>query len=324
MRSNLSFLLLLGLLLPLGGAHAQTVPAIDPSLDTPIDLIFEEPASVLDIYRALGQAWGINFLFDPKLRDQEISIVLRDVSPSEGLDNVLRAVGHFYSVVDAKTLLIADDTPQNRRTHEHQVIQRFYLENSAVKDTMTMVRSLIGAKHVAAMEATNSIVIRDTADKIGIVERLLQNNDRPQAEVVVELDLLAIDSQKLRQLALKPAAEAAGAEDGLPPRLRAGEIDRLRSQASVHRLAQPRLNIVGGSRGKVQLTDRLPLPASLADARAEGVGAVVYHEVGVELAVEPWVHSADEVSLKLELGIDTLTDWLTGSQGEAQPVFGRR
>ncbi|MEM7349282.1 MAG: hypothetical protein AAF657_00655, partial [Acidobacteriota bacterium] len=181
-----------------------------------------------------------------------------------------------------------------------------------------------GAKHVAAMEATNSIVIRDTADKIGIVERLLQNNDRPQAEVVVELDLLAIDSQKLRQLALKPAAEAAGAEDGLPPRLRTGEIDRLRSQASVQRLAQPRLNVVGGSRGKVQLTDRLPLPASLADARAEGVGAVVYHEVGVELAVEPWVHSADEVSLKLELGIDTLTDWLTGSQGEAQPVFGRR
>ena len=61
-KSTRALWLLLGLLVPLSAAQSQSVPAIDPRSGEPIDLIFEEPASVLDIYRALGQAWGINIL----------------------------------------------------------------------------------------------------------------------------------------------------------------------------------------------------------------------------------------------------------------------
>jgi tetratricopeptide (TPR) repeat protein len=54
------------------GALAQP-PVLDPRSREPIDLNFPEPVSVMDIYRALGKAFGINVLFDPKMRDEEIS-----------------------------------------------------------------------------------------------------------------------------------------------------------------------------------------------------------------------------------------------------------
>ncbi|MEE8523139.1 MAG: hypothetical protein V3T72_04340, partial [Thermoanaerobaculia bacterium] len=152
------------------GARAQP-PVLNPRSAEPIDLIFSEPTSALDIYRALGKAFGINVLFDPKIRDQEISIVLDEVTAQNALEILMRTVGHFYKVLDEHSIIIADDTPQNRRNYEDQVIQTFFLDNAEVKDVMTMVRSLIGAKHVAANEQLNAIVLRDNADTVKVAEQ---------------------------------------------------------------------------------------------------------------------------------------------------------
>ncbi|NJL28605.1 MAG: hypothetical protein HC897_12305 [Thermoanaerobaculia bacterium] len=112
-------------------------PVLNPRSNDPIDLIFTEPASVMKIYRALGKAFNINIQFDSKLRDQEISIELQDVTAQDALEILMRTVGHFYKVLDEHTIIIADDTPQNRRTYEDLVIQTFFLSNSEVKDVMT-------------------------------------------------------------------------------------------------------------------------------------------------------------------------------------------
>jgi len=75
-------------------------PVLDPRSDEPIDLDFPEPVSIMDIYRALGKAFGINVLFDPKLRDEEISIELKQVTAQAALEILIRTAGHFYKVVD--------------------------------------------------------------------------------------------------------------------------------------------------------------------------------------------------------------------------------
>ena len=302
-------------------------PRLDPRSDQRVDLVFAEPTSVLDIYRSLGEAWGVNLVFDPKLRDREIAIELKGVAPRQGFESVLRATGQFYTVVDPHTLLIADDTPQNRRTYEHQVIQAFYLENARVKDMMTAVRSLIGAKHVAAMERSNRIVLRDTADKVRVAEQILRRNDRPRAEVVVDVDLLSVDRRAMARLGLKAAADSVAAA-GVPSRLGAGEIDRLRQLGSTRALARPRLDVVADSTAELRLTDRLPIPGHLAPDGAaparsgQAPPAVVYREVGLEVKVRPWVHTERDVTLSVEIVADTVTDWSAGADGEQRPTFG--
>ena len=99
-------------------------------------------------------------------------------------------------------MIIADDTPQNRRNYEDQVIQTFFLDNAEVKDVMTMVRSLIGAKHVAANEQLNAIVLRDTADKVKVAEQIILTNDKAKAEVVVDVELLQINTSQAPELGM--------------------------------------------------------------------------------------------------------------------------
>jgi general secretion pathway protein D len=113
---------------------------------------------------------------------------------------MMRAANHFYKVLDPHTILVAADTPQNRRAYEDLVIQTFYLSNSDVKDVMTMLRTLVDAKKLAANERLNAIILRDSIDRVKVAERLIETNDKARAEVVVDVELLQINSRKVRDM----------------------------------------------------------------------------------------------------------------------------
>ncbi|HVR99690.1 MAG TPA: secretin N-terminal domain-containing protein, partial [Thermoanaerobaculia bacterium] len=181
-------------------ANRPQPPVLNPRSNEPIDVEFPEPTSIFYIYRSLGEAFGINVLFDPNLKDQEIPLELKQVTAQAALETLMRAGGHFYKVMDEHTIIVAQDTPSNRRIYEDLVIQTFFLSNSEVKDMMTILRSLVDAKKIATNEQLNAIILRDTADKVKVAERIIEANDKSKAEVVIDVELLQIDSGRIRDL----------------------------------------------------------------------------------------------------------------------------
>jgi general secretion pathway protein D len=183
------------------GARPQP-PLLNPRSNQPISLEFPQPVSIFQIYRALAQAFGINVLFDPNLKETDIAIDLKDVTAQAALETLMHAAGHFYKVIDEHTILIAADTPQNRRTYEDLVIQTFFLSNAEVKDMTTILRSLIDAKKIATNDQLNAIILRDTADKVKVAEKIIESNDKSKAEVVVDIELLQIDTTRMSELGI--------------------------------------------------------------------------------------------------------------------------
>ena len=331
------------------GARAQP-PILSPRSEEPIDLIFPEPTSAMDIYRALGKAFGINVLFDPKLRDQEVTIVLDQVTAQGALEILMRTVGHFYKVLDEHSIIIADDTPQNRRNYEDQVIQTFFLDNAEVKDVMTMVRSLIGAKHVAANEQLNAIVLRDNADTVKVAEQIILTNDKARAEVVVDVELLLINTSRLRELGLSLSQNSItssldlGGED-VPLRLSDVQYlnqnnwiltvpdfiyDFIKTNGEAQTLAQPKMRITEGEKATLTIGDRVPIPTTTFNTGNTIGGNIVpvtsfqYQDVGIQIEIEPRVHHNEEVSLKLNIEISSIADFVAGSGGQQQPVIATR
>ncbi|MCP4656265.1 MAG: hypothetical protein GY856_12705 [bacterium] len=331
------------------GATAQP-PVLNPRSNEPIDLIFSEPIDVLDIYRALGKAFGINVLFDPKIRDQKISIELHEVTAQDGLEILMRTATHFYKVLDEHSIIIADDTPQNRRNYEDQVIQTFFLSNADVKFVTTMVRSLIGAKHVAPNEQLNAIVLRDTADKVRVAEQIILANDKAKAEVVVDVELLQIDTSKLRDLGLNLSANQITASldmggEGVPLRLSDMEylnqnnwvltipsflFNFVKSAGDAQTLAEPKLRITEGEKGTLTIGDSVPIPSTTFNT-ATTVGSNVvpvtsfqYKDIGIKIDLEPRVHHNEEVTLKIRVEVSNIASFVQGSGGQQQPVIGTR
>jgi general secretion pathway protein D len=331
------------------GARAQP-PVLDPRSSLPISLDFPEPVPVLDIYRALGKAFGINVLFDPNLRGQEIAIELKDVTAQEALEILMRASGHFYKVYDEHSIIIAADTPQNRRIYEDLLIQTFPLSNSEVKDVMQMLRSLVDAKKIAVNEQLNAIVVRDTADRVKVAERIIQANDKSKAEVVIDVELLQINTTKLRELgmSLNPYRITQSLDlGGADVPLRFSDLESLnqnnwtltipgfvydfvKQSGDAQLLAKPQVRISEGETAKLHIGDRVPIPVTTFNTGQTVGGNIVpitsfqYQDVGIKIDIEPRVHHNKEVTLKLKVEVSNLAGNVEGAGGQRQPIIGTR
>ena len=171
-------------------------PVLNPASDQPISLTFPKETPVKEIYHALGNAFGINVMFDQAVKDDRISIELKDVTAQQALERVMQAANHFYKVLDEHTIIIAPDNPQARRDYEDLVIRTFYLSNGDAEQVTNVVRTMIEARNLFPLKALNAITIRDTADKVRIAEKIIEANDKAKAEVVVDLELLQLDLSK--------------------------------------------------------------------------------------------------------------------------------
>ncbi len=312
-------------------------PVLNPTSKEPITLNFPKPKPVKEIYQAMAKAYGFNVIFDPKLRDDKISIELNDVTAERALELVMQNAGHFYKVLDPHTIIIAEDNPQNRRDYEDLVIKTFFLSNADVKDVDKLLRSLIEARRLSTNEQLNAITLRDTADKVAIAERLIDVNDKAKGEVLVDVELLLLTNTKDSNLGaalstysynldLDTAKINPDAPDGA---LFLDDLDKIsrsdwfinipsvlinlsKASGEAEVLAQPQLRITEGEKASLVIGDRVPIPVTSFNTANTIGGSVVpitsfqYQDVGIKIEVEPRVHHNREVTLKLSVEVSNL------------------
>jgi general secretion pathway protein D len=291
----------------------------------------------------MAKAYGFNVIFDPKLKDDKLAIELKDVTAERALELVMQHSGHFYKVLDEHTLIIAEDTPQNRREYEDLVIKTFFLSNADVKEVDKLLRSLIEARRLSTNEQLNAITLRDTADKVAIAEKLITINDKAKAEVLVDVELLEIDTTNQSDVgmnlstysftlqadleAINPDAPGGAlflddlssiSRENIFVNVPSVVINLVKSSGTAQLLAHPQLRITEGEQAQLHLGDRVPIPVTSFNTGNTIGGNVVpitsfqYQDVGIRIEVEPRVHHNREVTLKLMVEVSQL--------GETVPV----
>ncbi len=314
-------------------------PVLDPRSKEPITLNFPKPKPVKEIYEAIGKAYGFNVLFDPKLKDDRLAIELRDLTAEQSLEMVMQAAGHFYKVLDERSIIIAEDTPQNRRDYEDLVIKTFFLSNADVKEIDKLLRSLIEARRLSTNEQLNAITLRDTADKVAIAEKLIKVNDKAKAEVLVDVEILIMTSTKNSDIGTALSTynfnlqlDTAGINPDVPAgnlglddfaNISRGDwfinvpsvlISLAKSSGEAEVLAQPQLRITEGEKASLVIGDQVPIPVTSFNTSNTIGGSVVpitsfqYKDVGIQIEVEPRVHHNREITLNLKVEISNLGD----------------
>jgi general secretion pathway protein D len=333
-------------------SRERSLPGLDlgPEAQAPLGIVFRG-ATLREAYVALGRAAGINVTFDPSLHDATVSLDLRDVGFEQAL-NALAAAGRtFHRVVDAKVLNVVPDTATKRREFEQQVVKTFFLSNADVKETIDLLRVVLGARKVAPVPGTNALAINDTPERVAAAERIVGVVDKRRAEVVVGVNILEVSRNKLKEygIYLTSGLDSQGVEgiaSGIFPDPRItnpseGPYDRdnllvtslpgavvrlLETDSSTRLLANPQLRISEGQTAQARFGDQVPVPVTTFTAIAGGglpqqpITSFEYKNVGVNIDITPRVHHDGEVTLLLKLDISAL-----GSPGfQGLPTFNSR
>lgn len=341
-------------------------PILNPASREP--LVFNFPsASVRDILNFIGSASGINVTFTGDYRDPPAySVKLDGVTVEEALQQVLSANALFYKVLNERTILVIPDNVQNRAKYEEQVIRTFYLSHADAQEmvqTLNVIGRIQGSPIVPAFvpnKNQNSVTVRATAPLVAIMERIIEANDRPRAEVIVDVQILEVNRSRAKQFGLdlsnysvtgifSPEVRPDSGDDGIsvPPfnvnTISAGisaadfymtvptaVVRFLESDNQTKLVAKPQLRGREGDEIKLNLGDRFPVPSTTFGSLG-GAGSVAtqpissfnYEPVGIIVNMTPRVTFDGDVVLKLVVESSTLGQDVNIA-GQNLPSFGSR
>jgi general secretion pathway protein D len=180
--------------------------ALMPISNDPITL--NMVGDVKDIYIAIGKLAGLNVLFDPDYQSRRIPINLKSVSLADALRILSVESQTFYKSVTADTIYVAQNNPGKHAELDDVAVQTFYLTNAVgqadANDVAQVLRNMLGTNgtQVQPVISQNAIVVRATPDRLVLAQKLLNDLDRPRAEVVVDVAILEVNRDKVRNLGI--------------------------------------------------------------------------------------------------------------------------
>jgi general secretion pathway protein D len=169
-------------------------------------------ADTKTIYETIAKLAGLNVLFDPDYQPRSISIKLKNVTLQEALDVVALQSRTFWRPVTPNTIFVAADTTTKRRELEQSVIKTFYLGNVSsptdLQDIVNAIRTVLEVQRILQIPSQNAIIVKGTPDQLALAQKMVDDIDKPKAEVIVDVWVAQVRRDKLRDIGIIPPEKA--------------------------------------------------------------------------------------------------------------------
>lgn len=335
--------------------------ALSAALSKPITLDFRD-IQIKQVFDVIARTAGVNFVFDKDVRsDTRVTIMVRNASIDEVMKLILTTNQLERKLLNDNTLMIYPDTPAKARDYQDLVTRSFYLSNADVKQAQTLIRTLVKTKDIFVDEKLNLVIIKDTPNAVRLAERLIESLDMAEPEVMLDVEVLEVTRSRLLELGLRfPDQIGYGrlqndltttivnngvtqtntvpggslAEGYIDLRNRQGLTSfianpavtlNLRSEAGDgNTLANPRIRVKNREKAKIHIGDKLPVFTTTSTANVGVAASVSYLDVGLKLDVEPNVYLEDEVAIKVNLEVSSVSREVTGPANSLAYQIGTR
>ncbi|MDD2852083.1 MAG: cohesin domain-containing protein [Desulfuromonadaceae bacterium] len=167
----------------------------------PITLKFKD-AKMKDVFKIITQLSGINFIFDEGVKDSPVTIFLENATFHQALDLLSNMNKLNTKNLNESTVLLFMNTPDKSKQYEDMVLRTFHLNYMEAKKAINLIRTLIQVRKVYVNEDSNSIVVRDTEDVVNVVEKIIDANDMPEAEVVLDVEVIEVSDKNAENVGL--------------------------------------------------------------------------------------------------------------------------
>ncbi|MBI3608333.1 MAG: hypothetical protein HY207_10220 [Nitrospirae bacterium] len=304
----------------------------------PITLRFQN-AKLKEVFDLLSKTSGVNFLFDKDIRDDSITIFVKNASFRDALNLVLTTNNLFMKRVGEDTLLILPKTKQKIDQYQDLLIRTFYLSNTKAKDMVNLLRTMLETRRVFVNEELNTIVMRDTPEKIRLAEKIIEANDRQVAEVMFEVEVLEITRNNQLKYGWNffrgdQAGASGTASINTNPQLTLGTLKDLASgdvlitlpsvlinfiklDSNAKTLANPRIRVIDNKSAKINIGDKVPIQLSTTTSApisttTAGVPTTTtsteFKDVGIKLDIKPSIRLNNDVTMDLKLDVTSIGD----------------
>ena len=192
--------------------HPEIEPWIreDPTITGPLTLepnpgqkSFHLHSDEQDVIRQVLSSYDIRPVFDESVPKDNLRFDLEESSYQQTVP-VLLNITHLFAVpLDAKSVLIAKDTPENRQRLERQLQETIYIPgmtNEEMDSFGTLIKNIFDIKEVTVGKSSGTLVIRAPQETLTYINLTLADLIDGGSEVLIDLQLYSVDTTNQRNI----------------------------------------------------------------------------------------------------------------------------
>ncbi len=308
---------------------------------------FRIDGTIQEAYERVFREYGIDVIFDEGFKGSTpTNFNLDDVDFDDAVIALNEVAVGFVIPLTAKLALIANDTPAKRSELEPVVTVNVPIPEAVTPQDATeaaqAVQQTLEIRRLFVVPSRNIVTIRDSPAKARMARLLLERLLLPSSEIVLEIELIAYNQDRDRELGLSlpstfPVTNYSTILNAVPPesagggQILIGGGDSLfgigvgdsqllaKLRAGTGSTAQQlSVRATDGKEAQVRIGERFPIvtssfqPGSGVDPNDPGVASelpppsVTFEDLGLSINVTPSVHGAGEVSLQLQTEFNLL------------------
>jgi len=190
-------------------------PVLNPASREPLRVQFPN-AQVREVLNFIANLTGINITYDRDIVGRPISIQLDGITLEQALNQIMTMAALSYKIVNPQSIFVFPDTQQKHLLYDEQVIRTFYISNADPTELSQTLSQLIRIAGIAVQpmiapnKTSNTITVRATSAVMQILEQVIQQNDKPRAEIIVDVEILEVDRTRSKSYGLNLSDYAIG------------------------------------------------------------------------------------------------------------------
>lgn len=356
------------------GSYLTPPPADDPAQQTPavelmrppvklepenirVDLDLRAPAR--KVWEEIADQFGLEVIFDSGYSgENEIRLEIEHVD-FRMLAEVMRDVADAFVVpMSEKLFLVAEDTTQKRQQLEPVAAVAIPLPEAMTaeqaQELSQAVQQALEIKRSFLSTARAQVLMRDSVTKVRMAQALYEQMARPSGEVMVEVDLISVDSDRQVDLGLRtpnsfpitnfstifnaqapeltPEASSnliavGGGETVFGISVGSAQVNARLTRGNSRTLQTYQIRVTSGAQGDLKVGERFPIATAVfstafgddSDIRVPPPN-VTFEDLGLTMTVTPTIHSATEITMAIE----TEFKLLSGGTANGIPILANR
>jgi general secretion pathway protein D len=194
---------------------ASNEPVLNPASREPLVLNFVN-TGFKDVLNFIANYAGINVSYDRDVVDRPGTIQLSGVTLEQALNQIMTMNQISYKVVNDKSVFVFPDSVQKHTQYDEQVIRTFYVQHADATELIQLLSQIVRLPNMAIQPAiavnktNNTISVRASTSVMQIIEKLVEQNDKPRAEIVFDIEILEVDRQRAKTYGLDLSEWALG------------------------------------------------------------------------------------------------------------------
>ncbi len=160
-----------------------------------------------ELLTTIATSYGVSAQVEDSVTSRRVTFDIDNVDFYQAMSAVSQVTKTFWTPLGEKQMLVAADTPDNRRQYERLAMRTFYIPGAtssptALNDIMNLLRNLFDLRFVTPNAGSSTLVVRGPQNVLDAATEFLEGMDSSRPQVMLDIHVYQVSHTLTRNIGL--------------------------------------------------------------------------------------------------------------------------